>query len=74
MIFFPRGDPIRFGEDTCEGSAGVFNEGRNERTDRSFPLWVMQFGNVMSPLILKVRCTAVRIMKKNVFRGAYFHT
>lgn len=73
VIFLPRGDPIWFGEDTCEGSVGVLNEGRSEHTDGSLSLFVVEFGHVMSPLILKVGYTDVRIRKKSISCWAYFH-
>ena len=56
-----------------ENQSLPLDEGISKRTDSSLPLWVVLLGNVMSPLILKVRCTDVRIRNKNISRRAYFH-
>ena len=47
--------------------------GGKERTDRSLPLRVMLFRDVMGTLILKIRCTDVSIRMEIVSHEAYFH-
>ena len=66
MFFFPRWDPVRFGQNACKWDRSVRfpEEDGSSHTNRSLSLGVILFCNVMCALVLKVRYRGISTRKK----------
>ena len=66
MLFFPRWDPVRFGQNACKWNrSGRFSkQDRRSHTNRSLSLGVVLLCDMMCALVLKVRYRGISTRKK----------